>query len=173
MLNPKQKRWVNHLSDTDKIKIIPYDPTSEEKFQMVKERVQKALGKKYHIEHRGASGMGISGQDEIDTYIPVSVEEFDSLIPKLKELFGEPGSHYPLDRVRFKTFIDGKRIDIYLINKEASSWLDGVKFENYIKSHPESLDEYRKLKEDGNGLSIREYYRRKIIFMNEILEIAK
>ncbi len=68
---------------------------------------------------------------------------------------------------------DGKRIDIYLINKDAPSYLNGVRFENRLKSHPDDLDRYKILKEEGSGLSVREYYRRKIEFINEILAKAE
>ena len=117
--------------------------------------------------------MKISGQDEIDMYVPVAEKEFNSYIPFLERLFGKPGSHYPLKRARFKTFVDGKDIDVFLINKESPNWLNSVLFEEYVKSHPEALEEYRKLKEDGDGLSVREYYTRKIIFINEIVSKIK
>jgi len=38
-----------------------------------------------------------------------------------------------------------------------------------LKAHPETLEEYRKMKEEGNGLSVREYYLRKTEYVNEIL----
>lgn len=95
--------------------------------------------------------------------------KFNSSIEPLKELFGKPGSHYPLERVHFVTEIDGKHIDIFLINEECEGWISGVKFENYLRSHKDTLEAYRKLKENGDGLSGREYYKRKIEFMNKIL----
>lgn len=130
------------------------------------------LGSEVQFEHHGASSMGISGQDEIDTYIPVDVTVFDEYISKLTKVFGEPRKIYPNDRAHFIAREEGKRIDIYLINKEALSWTDGVKFENYLKTHPDALEKYRILKEEGNGLSTREYYRRKIEFINDILSQA-
>lgn len=169
MITPKQRKWIDHLSDTDKIKIVPFDPTAEAKFQKVKQKIQDSLGKDISVFHRGASSLGISGQDEIDIYVPVPPAEFNSLIEPLKKLFGEPGSYYPLERVHFVTEIDGKHIDIFLINEECEGWINGVKFENYFRSHPEALETYRLLKENGDGLSGREYYRRKIEFFNDIL----
>ena len=169
MLTAEQTIWINHLSDKDLVKISPFDPTSEEKFQKSKNIVQTALVDEFVLDHHGASSLGISGQDEIDAYIPVSPERFDDLILPLKNLFGEPQSLYPLNRARFVTIIDGKHIDIFLINKEADSWKLGIKFEEYLKSHPESLVEYKDLKEKGHGLNVREYYRKKIEFINDIL----
>ncbi len=169
MLTLAQQQWVNHLSDETFITVVPFDPSSEEKFEKVKAMVHTELGPEITFEHRGASSLGISGQDEIDTYIPVDPKEFDAHIVKLTKVFGEPRKVYPLDRAHFITKVDGKRIDIYLINREASSWLDGVRFEVYLKTHPEDLERYKVLKEKGNGLSVREYYKRKIEFINGIL----
>jgi hypothetical protein len=74
----------------------------------------------------------------------------------LPSIFGESHSLYPLDRARFVTQEEGKLITVFLINDTCAAWLNGVKFENYLKSHPDALDAYRQLKEDGDGLSVRE-----------------
>lgn len=172
MLTPQQQKWVNNLSDTDTIKIIPFDDTAQEKFEKVKEKITSALGKDTPYVHSGATSLGISGQDEIDTYIPVDVKYFEDYIVKLTEIFGAPRKIYPNDRVHFKINEEGKRIDIYLINNEAPSWTEAVKFQDYLKANPDQLDRYRILKESGNGLSIREYYRRKLEFINEIMDLV-
>jgi GrpB-like predicted nucleotidyltransferase (UPF0157 family) len=168
MLTKEQEKWLNHLSDTDKIKIIPYDKRAPEIFKKLKQKLDELFLGQVSLEHRGATALKISGQDEIDTYIPVKVEDFDKYIPQLSKLFGEPRSVYP-DRLRFVAEIDKKHIDIFLIDKKAESWTNGIKFENYLKNNPESLEEYRKLKEDGNGVSVREYYTRKGNFIDEVL----
>jgi GrpB-like predicted nucleotidyltransferase (UPF0157 family) len=67
----------------------------------------------------------------------------------------------------------GKHVDIFLVNETNVGWLNGINFENYLRSHPETLEQYRLLKEVGHGLSSREYYRRKTEFFNEILLIAE
>jgi GrpB-like predicted nucleotidyltransferase (UPF0157 family) len=172
MLTEKQKLWIDHLSDENKITIVPFDPTAEEKFQKIKQKVQEALGPQTNVVHCGATSLGISGQDEIDVYVPVPKDKFDSFIDPLKKLFGEPKSLYPLERARFVTDESGKHVDVFLINEEGDGWINGVKFEAYLRSHPEALQEYRLLKENGNGLSVREYYRRKTEFINGILTKA-
>jgi GrpB-like predicted nucleotidyltransferase (UPF0157 family) len=172
MLTSAQQEWVDHLSTDSKIRIIPFDPTSQEKFEKIKAMVSAAVGESVLLEHRGATSLGISGQDEIDTYLPVSLDSFNDYVAKLTKIFGEPKSVYPGNRIHFITYERGKRIDIYLINKDAASWLDGVKFENYLKTHPEALERYKILKEEGDGLSVREYYQKKIEFINEILNLA-
>lgn len=172
MLSKKQKDWLNHLSSDKKINILPFDPRVNKIFLKIKNKIQDNLGKDTRVEHRGASSLGISGQDEIDVYVPVSPDEFDSFIPKMSKVFGEPRSLYPLERVRFSEEIQGKKIDLFLINEEHDDWLNGCKFENYLKSHPKDLAKYKKLKEEMNGFSIKDYYTRKNEFINKILKKA-
>ena len=173
MLTKKQEEWVNHLSDTSIVKIIPFDATCEEKFQKIKEKIIKHVGKVVSVEHCGASSLGISGQDEIDIYIPVSSLDFDTCVSSIQKLFGAPRSHYPHERARFVTSEKGKHIDVFVINKEHDGWINSVKFHDYLRSHNKELEEYRKLKESLAGKSGREYYRQKILFINDILEKAK
>jgi GrpB-like predicted nucleotidyltransferase (UPF0157 family) len=173
MLTPDQEIWIAHLSDQDHITIIPFDATAQNKFEAVKKKIQLVLGNSIPVEHRGATSLGISGQDEIDVYVPVPESQFNSFLAPLTRAFGNPRSLYPLERARFVTFEERKHIDIFLINDASSGWLDGVnKFEDYLKSHPALLGRYRLLKESGQGLSTREYYRHKVEFINEILLLA-
>jgi len=169
MLSKKQKEWIDHLSDKKTIKIIPYDPTSEDKFKRIKSKIQKELGKSVEVKHCGATSLKISGQDEMDIYLPISPDEFDDMIGRLTKLFGKPRSHYPLERARFVTEESGKHIDVFVINNKNEGWTNSLKFEKYLRSHPEELKRYEKLKENGDGLSVREYYKRKIVYINELL----
>ncbi len=64
-----------------------------------------------------------------------------------------------------------KHIDVFLINEARSDWSNMVRFENYLKTHLETLDRYRRLKEVDVGLTVRDYYLKKLEFINEVLEI--
>jgi len=170
MLTQDQEKWINHLSDTDKIKIVPFNPRSQEEFEKIKALIQSKIGSTVRVEHRGASYLGISGQNEIDIYVPVPQKNFNDFVTQLSKLFGEPHRVYPLERARFNAPDNGIRIDIHLVNEEHDNWLNSEKFENYLKMNPAVLEEYRLLKESCDGLSVREYYRQKLEFINKILE---
>jgi GrpB-like predicted nucleotidyltransferase (UPF0157 family) len=169
MLTDEQEKWINHLSDTDHVSVIPHDPSCEEKFLQVKQKIQSILGSEQVVVHRGASALGISGQDEIDVYVPVAADEFDEVMHTLIDVFGKPRSHYHLQRARFVTSVESKHVDVFVINKDDGGWKDSEKFYNFLVSHPQELDEYRKLKEESAGQSTREYYRKKIEFFNALL----
>jgi GrpB-like predicted nucleotidyltransferase (UPF0157 family) len=172
MLTSDQQKWIEHLSDTKIVSVVPFDPTCEEKYLKVKEAIQKVFGGKQAVVHSGASALGISGQDEIDIYVPVPALEFNISVEKMKTIYGEPGSHYPFKRARFVANFDNKHIDVFVINEEDANWKDSVRFQSYLLAHPDALDRYRRLKEDAAGQTVREYYRRKTEFINEILALA-
>jgi GrpB-like predicted nucleotidyltransferase (UPF0157 family) len=172
MLTFVQQKWIDHLSDTNKVEIFPLDPKCSEKFEKIKSQIQSVIGTKFEILHRGASSLGISGQREIDVYIPIPPEKIEELTPKMEKVFGKPSSFYPLERTKFRPKIDGTVIEIMLTNKEHESWIRGERFYEYLKENPETLEQYRKLKEDASGVSTREYYRRKIEFINDILKVS-
>ncbi len=168
MITKEQQKWLDHLSDKDIIHIIPYDPKTKEVFKIIKAELIKVLGK-VRISHRGSTAMRISGQGEIDLYIPVNKKDFNNFVVKLSKYLGRPGSLYELERVRFVKYIDGIKIEIFVINKNSSDWVMGVKFEKYLKNNPKALSEYERLKNKADGFSVKEYYTVKTVFINEIL----
>jgi GrpB-like predicted nucleotidyltransferase (UPF0157 family) len=81
---------------------------------------------------------------------------------------------YPNERSRFNFRIDDIDIELFLINKESDGWRKGNQFEEYLKNNTDALKEYMKIKEESEGVTTREYYRRKLEFMNKIFDqIAK
>lgn len=168
MLTPEQQKWLDHLSDTDKIIIIPYNPKTKDVFKIIKAELRSVLGE-VRISHRGSTALGISGQGEIDLYIPVNKKDFDNYVVRLAKYLGEPGSLYAFKRARFVKYVENIKIEIFVINKNDKGWKDSVKFEKYLKNNKTALAEYEKLKSEADGLSLRKYYTQKIIFINKIL----
>ena len=161
------------MSDEKRVEIIPFNSACADLFETVKNDIACKLSPTLLLEHHGASSLGISGQDEIDAYLPVAADKFDETVRLVETLYGEPQSYYAAERARFVTVLRGKHIDIFVINNECSGWKDGVRFENYLRTHPTTLKQYEKLKESVAGQSVRAYYREKIEFINQILATAK
>lgn len=173
MLSEKQKKWINHLPDDDKINILPFDEESQKYFKEVKEKIQNSINNKINVEQRGSTSLGIAGQNEIDIYVPLSANDFYAkiLIPEFTKMFGSPKSIHQT-RVRFQIIQNEKNLDIFLIDKESDEWMNGVRFEEYLKNHEEALNEYEKLKYACNGYSTKKYYEEKVEFINKILDLA-
>jgi GrpB-like predicted nucleotidyltransferase (UPF0157 family) len=173
MLTPEQEKWLSHLASDDHTEIHPYDSAAPDKFEKVKDKIIEALGEGWEVIHRGASSLLISGQGELDIYIPVAVEKFNTVVRSLELPFGIAESHYPLERARFVTMVDGTKAEIFVINEKSEGWINGTIFENFLRENRDALDAYRILKERSRGLSTREYYRRKIEFINNIVGLVK
>lgn len=170
MLTPEQAKWIESLSDRI-VKIVPYDPRTEELFARVRDKIVGALGADVAVEHGGASSLGISGQDEIDVSVVATKEQFAQYIPRLETIFGPVRSLYP-DRARFEVREDGKKIDLKIVDALHPNYVQSKQFENYLRAHPVDLARYRDLKEAADGVTTKEYYRRKTEFINEILARA-
>ncbi len=172
MITPDQEKWLQHLSNDHPTKIIPYNPIVKQAFQQVKSQIQSVLGPTTDVQHRGASSMGISGKGDLDVYIPTPPELFNQQLEKLTNHFGQPGSHYPLQRARWNIEVMRIESEIFLSNNQDKNWLDSVAFETYLKTHPDALDQYRLLKEQAQGLGTQDYYRQKTAFINHILSLV-
>lgn len=171
MLTEEQEKWINHLSDERKVEILEYNPKVKDVFEVAKKKILNFLPE-MDVLHCGSTALEISGQGEIDLYIPVLEKRFDNYLAKLVAHFGEPGSVYPQKRARFVKYIDGIKIEIFLVNKEADDWKNLIKFENYLRKNKSASREYEKLKQESNGLSVREYYRKKLEFISVRLTLC-
>jgi len=172
MLTKKQLNWLSSLSDKDKIFIKAYDKKSPYYFERIKKYIRKEIDKKLIAEHHGASRLKISGQDEIDIYVPISKNNFDEYVDKFKMFFGVPRSLYKNNRARFVSEKFGKHIDIFIIDNESEDWKSLNIFEEYLLTQPEQLSFYEKLKEDSANLGMRSYYKNKLEFINHILKVS-
>ncbi len=173
MITSEKQKWLDHLSDEKTASVIPWDPACVGQFEKTKKMVQETLGAEQPVVHRGASSLGISGQNEIDAYAPVAPADFDQTVEAMKKRFGEPASFRPPARARFVIDVEGKHVDVFIINREHPDWTDMETFQRYLTSHPAALEEYRRLKESLSGKSIKQYYTEKVKFIDKILEAAK
>lgn len=123
------------------------------------------------VFHCGSTALEILGQGEVDLYIPVNQESFNHFLEKLIEYFGNPGSVYQFKRARFVKYLEDIKIEIFLINEETDDWKNIIKFEKYLKENEEALENYKMLKQQSSGLSIQEYYRKKLEFLNKIIKL--
>lgn len=170
MLSKADKDWLNKLSSSEKIDILPHDPNAKNLFISQKKEIMSILGQTTVVLHVGASDMGISGQNEIDIVIPVAPDKFNGVVAKLKKVYGAPDSFYPRRRSRFNRYLKGKKMEIAVLNEDSNEWHTSMAFHNYIKTHPKSLEEYRKLKEMYSKTGKKDYYQRKMEFINSIIE---
>lgn len=172
MITQEQEEWLEHLAPGHLVKIVPYNPHIKQAFTQIKTELQSLLGSKVEIQHRGASSMGISGKGDLDIHIPVSPNDFSTIVHDMEERYGKPGSFYKQQRARWNMSVMGFETEVFVVNADHPAWAKTILFEDFLSSHPEELERYRILKETAEGLDIRDYYRAKLEFFNEILQKA-
>ena len=170
MLSDKQKIWIDHLLDTDKIQIVPFNTNVKDIYLMIEKELHEVLGKEISITLRGSGSLGISGKGALDVYIPVMPKDFEMNLKMLIQKYGKPRSLYGNERARFNRKIDNMKIEVFLINRETEGWKQLNIFEEWLKTHVKDLKAYEKLKAGLHGVSTREYYTKKTEFFNYILK---
>ncbi len=170
MLSQEQQNWLARLSNTDSIKILPFDPSCHDTYEKMKRKIQTELGADLKVEHHGASSLGISGQDEIDIYIPVKASEFENTTLRVESIFGKPKSLGMNKRARYAAEMNGKYIDLFVVNEEHEDWKKHQRIKLHFMKNPDDLYKYKELKEKSAGKSTREYYKAKLEFLNKLSE---
>ncbi len=170
MLSADDIEWIGRLPKSAVIKVFPHNPESVRLFEEEKQKIKNNLaGFPVTVMHGGASDLGISGQAEIDIFVPVPPPLLDTTVQKFTEIYGPSESISVSKRVRFNSEREGVRLEIIVVNEESDGWKKNVTVHAYLKNNSQALAAYQLLKETSNGSPAPEYYRRKIEFINDIL----
>lgn len=129
--------------------IVPYDDQWPKLFEQEKYRLQQALNKQHiEFEHIGSTSVaGLSSKPIIDIMIGIeSYPPSNELILQICSLgylfHGEanvPGRLYFSRRNRCNF-----NLAVVLIHKE--HWLTNIKFRNHLRDHPQTCQEYERIK---------------------------
>lgn len=167
MLTEDQKRYLKTLPSDKRVKIYPFNKRVSRTAEKIIRRIANVCPD-LKIVHMGASALGISGQNDLDIYVLSEPRDFEKYLPELIKLFGEPKSKH-------ETFIgwefvkDGYAVELYLTDPGSTLMKQQIAVFEILNNDRELLSEYKKLKEDMNGKSFREYQRKKYEFFNIIL----
>ena len=161
----------------------PYNPSFPALFACEKMRILKAISESLMIEHVGSTAVpGLGGKGIVDIAIAVNISDFPAISSKLQSLgyeFQESGSvperwFFIVDLPDQEESI--RRYHVHLTSFESIEWNGLIAFREYLKSHPETAEEYARLKKaaveqaDGDGA---EYRRLKNPFFQEVLNKTK
>lgn len=134
---------------------LPYDPIFPKLFEKEKLFLNKILGENILIEHFGSTSVpGLGGKGVIDIYILVPEERMKSVSNILKS-----------NRYSFSDFFKDDNHLLYQINKRegnkeyhyhihlspigSKNFKDCTIFRDYLRTHPESIKKYEKLKQSA------------------------
>lgn len=130
-----------------------YDPVFPDLFEKEKNRIKKILDRDDLIKHIGSTAVpGLGGKGIIDICIATNNKSLKVLSKKLQKIgyeFGPDGGSK--ERLFHKISLqdDNKKIRIYhmhVVFAESWEWNNVVKFRDYLRSHPEEMKKYAKIK---------------------------
>lgn len=162
---------------TKSVVVLPYDEQWKQAFVHIKEEIQEALGSlALSIEHVGSTSVrGLSAKPIIDIDIVIrDYAVFDAVVAALEEIgYHHEGNLGIAEREAFK--YDGKehlqKHHLYVCPQDSAELKRHVAFRNYLRSHPEAVLEYSRIKEEGAGLfpnDIEKYIQHKSPFIEKI-----
>ena len=131
----------------------PYSKIFPELFRKEKERITSHIKTALEIEHVGSTAVpNLGGKGIIDIAVAVKKGDMDSVSKQLQSLGYEfrPAYSTP-DRFYFIIFLpdpeeESRRYHVHLTYPQNSEWKEFLGFRDYLRNHPEDLQEYAEMK---------------------------
>lgn len=164
--SPKDYLYSYTYSNKEKVKIYDYDKNSKIIINYYLHKIYSA-SKELKVLSIGSAGLKIAGEKDIDLIASYNFSSIDKLINDLVPKLGKP------IKVR-KSFIQWSikrgehNVDFVIYNLRSKTYLNKIIMFEIIKENKKYLTDYMNLKKDSDGVSYREYDRRKMIFFNNI-----
>lgn len=162
------------------VKVVPYQRNWTTEFEKEKARITKACADKIvAVEHIGSTSvLGLVAKPIIDIAIGLRrLKDAKQLLPALKKL----GYHFYKDFQRQRLFVakgpDEKHTHyLHVMRYGGVKWSTDQLFRNYLRSHPNEVKCYSKLKEKLAKLHTNDrdaYSKEKDAFIKSIITKAK
>ena len=160
-----------------RVVVASYDETWEERFREIRKELEAALGDlALRIEHVGSTAVpGLPAKPILD--IDVVIRDygvFDAVVSALKEIgYEHEGDLGIAGREAFR--YDGKehlmKHHLYVCPEDSAELRRHIAFRDYLRSHPEAVKEYSRVKEEGARLypdDIEGYIAHKAPFIERV-----
>ena len=168
MLTIAQEKYLAKIPETNVAKVSPWDPAAADFAKNLIEQLRGALPNA-EVFWSGALALGIAGLNDIDLSISAHQDDFETCVSKIASILGEPKIKGQ-EKVLWRTTKDGYRVDAYLGSENSEDIKLHKKIFRLLLDDPKLLKEYEAVKVDANGMSFREYQKRKFEFYNRILK---
>ena len=164
---------------TKRVIVLPYREQWEQDFAQIRDELRKALGPlALKIEHVGSTAVrGLSAKPIIDIDIVIrDYSVFDAVVSALQAIgYFHEGDLGIAGREAFK--YDGKdhlqKHHLYVCPQNSAELKRHIAFRDYLRSHPEAVREYSRIKEEGAALfpnDIEKYIEHKAPFIQKIYQ---
>lgn len=168
MLTESQEQYMAGIPEDAKSDIKPWDSKAAEFARNLVVELEKATG--LEVFWGGSLALGILGQNDIDLTLFCEPQDFGKYLPKIVSILGQLKWELE-DKILWRTTKDAYKVDAYLGSKNLEGVQNDLFFSNSLKNNPALLQEYISVKEQG--LSAREYYKRKNEFYNRVVNMKK
>lgn len=143
----------------------PWTPKVREVAENLIDRIH-TVAPELEVLFMGAAALELPGKNDIDLDILCNVSDVERYTEKLTPLLGSP-KEVTGTLAAWEFGLDGFAVDAMLSDPTISHVpLQRKRFE-ILRTHPELLAAYRKLKEASDGLPYAEYEKRKRRFLEE------
>ena len=162
---------------TKSVVVLPYEEYWVQAFELIKSEIQEALGSlALRIEHVGSTSVrGLSAKPIIDIDVVIKdYSVFDAVAAALEEI----GYHHEGDlgiamreAFRYDSKEHLQKRHLYVCPQDSPELKRHVAFRDYLRSHPEAVREYSRIKEEGAALypnDIEQYIQHKSPFIEKI-----
>jgi predicted nucleotidyltransferase len=169
--SPREYLFSFTYPDDDKIVIRPYDPAVTKLGESLVEKIHKS-SPNLKVYFYGSAALKVSGQRDVDIMVECLPRELPRYLPRLKKIFGEP-TKKRREFVEWHRKMEGCSLDLMIINPNHIVFREILKVYEALKNDQNLLKKYEDLKIFCNGVSSREYKRRRLEFFHQMMAIYK
>lgn len=166
--SPKNYLYTFAPYKREKVQIVPWSKEIADKGFALAEKI-RLLAPGLQVHYVGSAALGIAGRNDVDLYIECQPEDFDKYEPIISSVVGSPF-------VRRAAFVewslehDGYSLDILLSHRGHRGFRETIELFDRFYKYPELISEYEQIKLSSDGLTDREYTRRRMFFFNRVLK---
>jgi GrpB-like predicted nucleotidyltransferase (UPF0157 family) len=145
----------------------PYDSNLQNTADIIIKKINQAAPD-LKVNFVGSASLHILGKEDIDLVSGAKHNDFKTYIPILSKLFGNPNKIRNKFAEWFFSY-NNIAVELYLTNTSAPAYKHELKIFGILKTNNKLLEEYVTLKKSLDGLSEREYHKRRMPFFHMLL----
>ena len=170
MLTPNQEGYLNTVPEGGSVKISPFDPATQIAAREIISEINVVLPST-QIFYIGSSKLGIAGENDIDIAV-IANGQFNEYLETIKKLYGQP-RHENLDSkyIKWEFVKNSFPVELHLNDVITPNLQEQLDTQRLLEENEDFRKEYEQMKLGSNGLSEREYLKRKYEFWNLILGV--
>jgi hypothetical protein len=162
LLSPREYLYSFTYPTDAYVTVQPYDPAVNELGLRLVDEL-KAQFPSLIVHFWGSAALKIAGQRDIDLVAEAYPGELPLYEPGITRLFGAPIKHRP-DFIEWNFVVEGAHVELVLISPTHPLFKKQRDTFIVLSSDEKIVREYERIKLSCNGLSVREYDRRRLQF---------